>query len=47
MAKKYQCNPKIKKFNQSIINSPAKPAKRAVSYHNKGRIQGIVSKINK
>lgn len=47
MAMKYKCNPKIKKFNQSIINSPSKPAKRAMAYRNKGHMSGIVAKLNR
>ena len=44
---KYKCNPKIKKFNQSVINDKSAAAKRSLSKDRKGMIKGMVSKMNK
>ena len=46
MAGKYKCNPKIKKFNESIINDKTPAAKRSLSKDKKGTIRGIVYKLN-
>ena len=47
MAHEYKCNPKIKKFNKSIINDKSAASKRSLAKDKKGMIKGIVSKINR
>jgi len=46
MAKKHKCtNPKIAKFNSSVIRDKQPIAKRALAARKKGTIKGLVPKM--